>query len=227
MRTIPSDALLPSDYQRLAARTEVNPVKLLQMTSVELVRLIHAGAGMVTEAGEFWDVLKRHIFYGQPLDRPHLAEEIGDGLWYYALACNALGLDMGEVMAANVRKLQARFPDKFTEELAKEENRDRQKEQSAAQPGQFFTYKDGEELTLDGDHPPEESVRPGAFSQLNDTLGAPAPSVGISFAGKVCEVCGKEATRAVTDRTHDAKREATHWFCYKHVRKAHPLDHSR
>ena len=89
-------------------------------------RLLHAGIGMVTEAGEFIDALKKHIFYGKELDRVNLAEEIGDMFWYIAIACDELKVSFEEVQATNIAKLKARYPDKFSLESA--ENRDLVKE---------------------------------------------------------------------------------------------------
>ena len=36
--------------------------------------------------------------------------ELGDIMWYWMNACNALGLDPNDVIAENVRKLEARYP---------------------------------------------------------------------------------------------------------------------
>lgn len=85
-------------------------------------RLLHAGIGVATEGGEFLDALKKHLFYGKPLDRTNLKEEIGDLFWYLAIACDELGTTFEEVQATNIAKLTARYPDKFTEDKA--ENRD-------------------------------------------------------------------------------------------------------
>lgn len=86
------------------------------------IRLIHAAMGMVTEAGEFVDMLKKHLFYGKPLDLVNLGEEIGDSLWYSALAVDILQTTLDEVMTVNIDKLKARYPEKFSEFHA--ENRD-------------------------------------------------------------------------------------------------------
>ncbi len=88
--------------------------------------LLHASMGLSTEAAEFTDALKKHIFYGKELDETNLKEEIGDILWYAAIALEALGADFESVMQTNIDKLSARYPEKFTEELA--ENRDLAKE---------------------------------------------------------------------------------------------------
>jgi NTP pyrophosphatase (non-canonical NTP hydrolase) len=80
--------------------------------------LMHAGFGMITEVGEFVDQLKRHIIYGKELDLVNIVEECGDKLWYVAIVLRKLekaGWSPGEVMAKNIAKLRARFPDGFTQ----------------------------------------------------------------------------------------------------------------
>jgi NTP pyrophosphatase (non-canonical NTP hydrolase) len=85
-------------------------------------RLIHASMGLVTEAAEFQDALKKSLFYGKPLDTTNLKEEVGDLLWYLALAMDALNTDFDAEQDRVIRKLKARYPSKFDNELA--ENRD-------------------------------------------------------------------------------------------------------
>jgi NTP pyrophosphatase (non-canonical NTP hydrolase) len=94
----------------------------------KIIDLQHAALGMVTESAEFADMLKKHLFYGKPLDEVNLAEEIADNLWYCAMALRALGTDFETVMERNIAKLRARYPEKFTEELA--ENRNLEKERA-------------------------------------------------------------------------------------------------
>lgn len=66
-----------------------------------LDRLKHAALGLITETGEFTTEVKRISIYGKALDdtakgggtlRTHIAEEIGDTLWYVAIAADALAL---------------------------------------------------------------------------------------------------------------------------------------
>lgn len=85
-------------------------------------RLIHASMGLVTEAAEFQDALKKALFYGKTLDTTNLKEEMGDILWYLALAMDALDTDFDAEQDRVIRKLKARYPSKFENELA--ENRD-------------------------------------------------------------------------------------------------------
>lgn len=83
-----------------------------------IVRLEHARDGFATETGEFADVLKKYKFYGKPLDKPNLIEELGDLMWYIAIACDALGTTIEEVQAINIAKLKSRYAEKFTEHAA-------------------------------------------------------------------------------------------------------------
>jgi NTP pyrophosphatase (non-canonical NTP hydrolase) len=118
--------MTPKEYQKLAHNTEAPITFALAKRLVRYGRLIHATEGMSTEVGEFTDVLKKTVFYGKELDMVNLSEEIGDLMWYVALACNALKLDLEQIMETNIAKLTARYPDKFTEDSAL--NRDLDKE---------------------------------------------------------------------------------------------------
>lgn len=80
--------------------------------------LLHALLGIVSEAGELADQLKRHIIYEQPLDRNNVLEEIGDIEWYLAKGARCMDSNLEEVRDANIAKLQKRFPEKFTNEQA-------------------------------------------------------------------------------------------------------------
>jgi len=98
-------------YQKAALRTESGGHS-------HFSRLLHAGMGLSTESGEFVDALKKHIFYGKELDETNLKEEIGDVLWYCAIALDVLETDFESVMQRNIDKLAARYPEKFTTEKA-------------------------------------------------------------------------------------------------------------
>jgi NTP pyrophosphatase (non-canonical NTP hydrolase) len=109
----------PDRYQELAHVTEVKDYSdALHRMTLEYIRLEHAAKGLATEAGEFHDALKKHLFYGRPLDKENLKEELGDLMWYVALAANALGVPLSSILEANVAKLQRRYPQGFTEAAA-------------------------------------------------------------------------------------------------------------
>lgn len=82
-------------------------------TNVNLALLMTASTGLGSEGGEFQEIVKKIFFQGKPLNEDnifHMKRELGDIAWYWANACNALGLDPNEVLAENVSKLEARYP---------------------------------------------------------------------------------------------------------------------
>lgn len=90
--------------------------RLKELNEHEIVNvplLATAAAGLGSEGGEFQEIVKKVLFQGKPLNEDtvfHLKRELGDIAWYWANACNALGLDPNEVLAENVSKLEARYP---------------------------------------------------------------------------------------------------------------------
>lgn len=104
-----------------AERTDADYTVVVQrLQNPALVRLLHVAMGLATETGEFVDQLKKHIFYGKPLDKTNLAEELGDLTWYMRIAFATLDTGMLEILLRNVEKLRVRYPDKFTEQNALE-----------------------------------------------------------------------------------------------------------
>lgn len=69
------------------------------------IRLLHAAEGMCTESAEFMDQLKKHIFYGKPIDHVNLVEELGDLRWYDNIAMDELKVTAEQVQAINNKKL--------------------------------------------------------------------------------------------------------------------------
>lgn len=80
---------------------------------VNIPLLLTSAMGLGSEGGEFQEIVKKIFFQGKPLDEDnifHMKRELGDIAWYWANACNALGLDPNEVLAENVKKLESRYP---------------------------------------------------------------------------------------------------------------------
>ena len=80
---------------------------------VNIALLLTAGVGLASETGEFNEIIKKMLFQGKPLTDEnvfHMMRELGDVMWYWTNACRALGYDPNEVIAENVRKLEARYP---------------------------------------------------------------------------------------------------------------------
>ncbi len=95
--------------------------------SINVPLLITACLGLAAEGGEFIEVPKKILFQGKPLTEEnvfHMVRELGDVMWYWINACRALNVDPNDVIAENVRKLEARYPggtfDPFYSENRKE-----------------------------------------------------------------------------------------------------------
>lgn len=83
-------------------------------------RYVNFAMGLAGEAGEVVDYLKKVCFHGHPLDKDKLAEELGDLLWYIATIANTAGLYLDNIARENIKKLQERYPDGFSEERSRE-----------------------------------------------------------------------------------------------------------
>ena len=102
-------------------------------------RILHAVLGIVTEAGELADVIKKEAFYGRKPDKWKLLEELGDCRWYEELLCDELDVTMEEVKEMNIKKLKERYPDQFDDV----EVRDYEAEQRAAEVGAIGVVSPG------------------------------------------------------------------------------------
>ena len=78
--------------------------------------LINSVMGLCGESGEAIDIVKKWLAQGLPLDREHLAGELGDVAWYLAEAATALGMPLEDILRANLEKLERRYPDGFSTE---------------------------------------------------------------------------------------------------------------
>lgn len=112
------------EYVKNVLKTEsCNFVKIRARLSYdEDLRLLHSVLGLCTESGELVDSIKKHIFYNKDLDLVNVEEELGDIMWYFAVACNVLGFNLSDIMEKNIKKLEKRYGKKFSEEKAN--NRD-------------------------------------------------------------------------------------------------------
>ena len=88
-------------------------VDKLEDSGVNVSLLLTGAVGISAEGGEFMEIVKKCIFQGKPLNEEtqyHAKRELGDIMWYWINSCRALNLDPNEVIAENVKKLEARYP---------------------------------------------------------------------------------------------------------------------
>jgi len=100
-------------FQQNTQRTSVAWKNGLTLTPQQ-AHLLQAALGLAGEAGEFVDMVKKHIFQGHPLDEAKAREEVGDICWYAADAASALNTLLSDVATQNEAKLRKRFPNGFS-----------------------------------------------------------------------------------------------------------------
>ena len=94
------------EFQRVSTRTLNKELSKEQQVS----NMIFGSNG---ELGEVTDILKKHLYQGHRIDKQHLAEEIGDTLFYIVNLCTLYNLDIEDILQGNVDKLKKRFPNGF------------------------------------------------------------------------------------------------------------------
>ena len=83
------------------------------ISNTNIPLLITSGIGLASEGGEFNEIVKKILFQGKPLNEDnifHMKRELGDVMWYWINACNALGINPNDVIEENVNKLMSRYP---------------------------------------------------------------------------------------------------------------------
>jgi len=72
--------------------------------------------GLVGEAGELADAIKKVYFQGHRLDTEKIKDELGDVLFYFAYLSETLGIRIEDIMEYNVDKRAKRYPYGFETE---------------------------------------------------------------------------------------------------------------
>lgn len=75
--------------------------------------LVNAVFGLVGEAGELADSIKKDLFHGVPVDKLDVAKELGDVLYYLTRIAGTFGFTLEQIAQMNHDKLKARYPDGF------------------------------------------------------------------------------------------------------------------
>jgi len=80
-----------NNYEELASTTCKN-------LGTEDANILHMKMGIITEAAEVVDILKKKHAYGKEIDFNHMKEELGDILWYAANYCKFVEMDFANVI---------------------------------------------------------------------------------------------------------------------------------
>lgn len=107
------ESLPEEGYDLNAYRHEALKTASVQSYREELDMLKSGLMGLCGESGECMDALKKALYQGHTLDREKMAEELGDALWYVAVAAQGLGYSLRDIAVMNNRKLARRYPNGF------------------------------------------------------------------------------------------------------------------
>lgn len=70
--------------------------------------------GLVGEAGEVSEIIKKLIGHGHELDRDAVTKELGDVLWYVSDIASQLDIALDDIAYKNISKLKNRYPQGFS-----------------------------------------------------------------------------------------------------------------
>ena len=114
-----------NEYQVLAMRTNDGGAteRLINNcsdtpTDIKIGDLANGVMGLTGEAGEVADLVKKVIFHGHSLNIADIEKELGDVMWYVAMCCNAIGVNLDNIMQGNIDKLKKRYPEGFSQEAS-------------------------------------------------------------------------------------------------------------
>lgn len=89
-----------------------------QQNYLDNIEFIHASMGLAGEAGEVLDLVKKSVNYNTPLDREKFLDECGDTLHYLVRTLAEQGFTLDDAASANLRKLERRYPDGYSNAAA-------------------------------------------------------------------------------------------------------------
>lgn len=97
-----------NQYQEMARRTAPKEINGKSKANYAL--------GLVCEAGEVGDIVKKEVFHGHSEDREAVRDELGDAFHYLAVTAWLYGWTLQDVAEWNIDKLYKRYPDGFSSE---------------------------------------------------------------------------------------------------------------
>lgn len=98
-----------NEFQRRSIRTLNNDLTWEEQVSNMIM-------GLAGESGEIADHIKKVFYQGHELNRKHLAEEIGDLMFYIVNLSTLYDLSMENILDYNIEKLKKRYKNGFTSE---------------------------------------------------------------------------------------------------------------
>lgn len=95
-------------------------VQILSRLTPDKVHVWHMSTGVVGEAGELSEAIKKHVIYNRPLDRVNVIEELGDLEFYMEGLRQGLGITREETIEHNIAKLNMRYSKGYSDAAAQQ-----------------------------------------------------------------------------------------------------------
>lgn len=102
-------------HEAMVAELFKDPAAILATLTPEKVDLLHAAVGLVGEAAELLELVKKHVFNNQPLDTGKVVLEGGDVEFYIAALRKVTGIGRDIFLNANETKLRKRYPKGYSD----------------------------------------------------------------------------------------------------------------
>ena len=80
-------------------------------TNNKVLDFIHMTMALMSESGEFADIVKKAVFHSKEISKVDLVDELGDVLFYFMNIFHFLGFTIDDVMEANLIKIRERYPE--------------------------------------------------------------------------------------------------------------------
>ena len=96
---------------------------ILATLTPEKCHLWHMGTGVVGEAGELIDAIKRYVIYNKDIDRENVIEELGDLEFFIEGVRQSTNITRAETLEHNYHKLMTkRYPNGYSDAAAQARN---------------------------------------------------------------------------------------------------------
>ena len=97
-----------AEFQKLSVRTLNNKLTMDE----QLANMVIGATGEF--CGEVADNIKKYLYQGHSLDKEHIAEELGDTMFYICNLATLLDINMEDVLEKNIEKLNKRYKNGFS-----------------------------------------------------------------------------------------------------------------
>jgi len=96
-------------YEQMVSALKKSGNDIVKTITGTQADLLHMAVGVVGEAGELIDAVKKHVIYGKELDRDNMIEELGDIEFFMEGIRQILGISRKETLDWNMAKLSVRY----------------------------------------------------------------------------------------------------------------------